>query len=351
MVGGAYEALRARPGGIAILAEATATGTRPFCIDASYINLWTDWRPVFKVLEALPADANLYILGADILDGHYSYVDAARRIRLARLASAVGIPSRIVGFSLNDSPAPEVVQEFRQLPGDVPLYLRDPISLERANRLGLPNVQQSADVAFLLRAAPGSQYETVRTFASAQRQQGRAVFGVNVHELFSKAGEGALERLCSSIAALMASMTDCAFVLIPHDFRSYVDDRRPLRQVMAALPREAVDRALLLDSPMRAAEIKQICGAVDGVVTGRMHLAIAALGMQTPVLGIVYQGKFEGTFSYFGLEGSVMTPQEAGEPSIIVERFRNWRAHLDENRSQIVKSLSNVNELALKNFA
>jgi polysaccharide pyruvyl transferase WcaK-like protein len=55
-------------------------------------------------------------------------------------------------------------------------------------------------------------------------------------------------------------------------------------------------------------EIKALSGQVDLVLTGRMHLAIAALGMGTPAFCTVYQGKFEGLMQMFELEGMTITP-------------------------------------------
>ena len=40
---------------------------------------------------------------------------------------------------------------------------------------------------------------------------------------------------------------------------------------------------------------------VDLVLTGRMHLAIAALGMGTPPLCVAYMDKFEGLFHLFDI--------------------------------------------------
>src|SRR5690606_5663315 len=103
-------------------------------------------------------------LGADILDGVYNLPDAFRRIKLAGICAAQRQDSRIIGFSLNAEPHPVVIKAFNNLK-DVPLYLRDPVSYERAKRLIHGDIRMSADVAFLLEPKAGPTSEKVTKFA------------------------------------------------------------------------------------------------------------------------------------------------------------------------------------------
>ena len=61
------------------------------------------------------------------------------------------------------------------------------------------------------------------------------------------------------------------------------------------------DRVEMLRPPLNAWELKHLAGMVDLVLTGRMHLAIAALGMGTPPLCVAYMDKFEGLFHLFNI--------------------------------------------------
>ena len=54
--------------------------------------------------------------------------------------------------------------------------------------------------------------------------------------------------------------------------------------------------------------MKGLVGLVDFAVTGRMHLAIAALGMEVPVVALAYQGKFDGMMQRFDLGQMVFDP-------------------------------------------
>lgn len=311
------------------------------------------WRsPRSEVLDMANGGA-FYVLGADILDGHYSYIDAVKRIRMAKYASDRGLDARIIGFSLNARPHPSVVDEFNRLEGRVPLYLRDPISLSRAKQFIKGDLRLSADVAFLLPNRPSTYTSKVAEFAESERLKGRKVIGLNMHELFAKSsGQEVVRKLNRAFANIIENSPDCSFVLIPHDFRSFIDDRVPLREIYSYLPESVRANVFLVDTPIRASEIKQICSSLDGVFTGRMHLAIAALGMGVPIFGIVYQGKFEGLLEHFELdEDCVMDPVSASDPSALLDRFKGWILRLDELKMIVERRFGHVRALSLSNLS
>lgn len=316
-----------------------------------HLKLFSNWtHPVIEATE-LTGYKRIYVLGADILDGVYNLPDAIKRIRLAGVCSEQGQDSRIVGFSLNENPHPAVLQEFKRLK-NVPLFLRDPLSYERAKRLIGGDVRLSADVAFLLEPVAGEHSASVERFAAQARASGNRVYGLNIHDLLARfSPDGTFDKLISSIAGLIASRKDCSFVLIPHDYRQTVDDRVPLQRVYENLDLESRQRVQILSGPIRAAEIKQVCKSLDGVLTGRMHLAIAALGMGVPVMGIVYQGKFEGTLSYFDLDKEFMlSPEQAADFKLLKKRFELWVAVAKSISEKIRENLPAVKKLAASNF-
>lgn len=322
-----------------------------FSPESEHLKLFSNWtHPAVEAAE-LNSYKRVYVLGADILDGAYNLPDAIKRIRLAGICSEQGQDSRIVGFSLNGNPHPAVLQEFKRLK-NVPLFLRDPLSYERAKRLIGGDIRLSADVAFLLEPMAGKHSAAVERFAAQARAIGNRVYGLNIHDLLARfSPEGNFDKLISSIAGLIASRKDCSFVLIPHDYRKTVDDRAPLQRVYENLDLECRQRVQFLSEPIRAAEIKQICKSLDGVLTGRMHLAIAALGVGVPVMGIVYQGKFEGTLSYFDLDQEfLLSPEQAADYELLKKRFGLWVAGAESASEKIRKNLPAVKKLAASNF-
>lgn len=336
---------------ISILVPKKYTVDFRFAPEREHLKLFSNWtHPVVEAAE-LVSYKRIYVLGADILDGAYNLPDAIKRIRLAGVCAEQGQDARIVGFSLNESPHSAVLQEFKHLK-NVPLFLRDPLSYERAKRLIGGDVRLSADVAFLLQPMVGEHSTAVERFAAQVRTHGNRVYGLNIHDLLARfSPEGTFDRLISSIASLITLRKDCSFILIPHDYRQTVDDRVPLQRVYDRLDHESRQRVLFVSEPVRAAEIKQICQSLDGVLTGRMHLAIAALGMGVPVMGIVYQGKFEGTLSYFDLDKEfTLTPEQAADNDFLVKRFDFWLDSAESISTKVRENLPAVKKLAASNF-
>ncbi|MEY8216416.1 MAG: polysaccharide pyruvyl transferase family protein [Colwellia sp.] len=317
----------------------------------SYERVFTTWGGAVKEAESLFSYSHAYFLGADIMDGAYSYPDAVKRIKMARACYSQGVDSRIVGFSLNDNPHPAVIKAFKER-GDVPLFLRDPLSYERAKKILGGNIQLSADVAFLLQPIETDYVKSIHSFVRGWKDKGKAVFGLNIHDLLGRfSSEKTLDELIHTFAKFIDDNSEFAFVLIPHDYRSFVDDRKPLEKIVNLLQGNSKERIFMANVEVSASEIKGMCNVLDGVITGRMHLAIAALGVGVPVLGIVYQGKFEGTLSFFNLEKRfLMTPSQAADYSYFQKTVHAWAAGLTSLRREVSCSLERILELSKDNF-
>ena len=189
--------------------------------------------------------------------------------------------------------------------GNAHHFLRDPVSLERFDRAaGRPLGALSADIAFMIEPEPLAADETLGAFVAGERDAGRPVVGVNIHPMLSSSRDE------TEIAALVDSAVrtcnwlhaerGASIALIPHDYRLAPNgDGDMLERVRSGCDPDV--RVALPAAPLSAAQIKGLVAALDLVVSGRMHLAIAAFGAGTPVLGITYQGKFDGLFAgHFG---------------------------------------------------
>ncbi|TLN28532.1 glycosyl transferase family 1, partial [bacterium] len=103
-------------------------------------------------------------------------------------------------------------------------------------------------------------------------------------------------------------------------------------------------------SSIHAAEIKAICGQLDLALSGRMHMAIACLGQGTPVACITYQGKFEGLYRHFELDGLTIDPVTATQPGRLAAFFLPVIDRREAIRRQIQSQLPKVRVLAAENF-
>ena len=138
--------------------------------------------------------------------------------------------------------------------------------------------------------------------------------------------------------------------MIPHDFRGQESDVSLAQAILEALPLEMKPYCLQVPTPCSAAEIKSICANLDVVFTGRMHLAIACLGKGVPVAGITYQGKFEGLFNHFELQGMTIAPEEAFQPGVLASFLLNLISRREQLRQQIQANLAKVQTLSSSNF-
>lgn len=298
--------------------------------------------------------ARFACVGADVMDGLYAYADSCLRLRLLGLSAALGLDSRLLGFSFNAKPHPKTVLEFKRLHPDVVICVRDPISHERLSAVIDRDPRLVADMAFLVQARePGGQARQTLDWAADQRRQGRRVIGLNVHPMFSfDHGPGITPALIDAFVSMVRGAPDIAFVLIPHDFRPVFGDLPMLQTLQQSLSQPDQARVRLVSEIRDPGELKGFVGNLDGVLTGRMHLAIAAMGKGVPVGGITYQGKFEGLLQHFNLGGGLtIAPPDAADAGKLATFFKNWVAQLDAEARVIRQGLPAVVELARRNFA
>jgi colanic acid/amylovoran biosynthesis protein len=325
-------------------------------IERSWVSPWS-----FGTLKQTIAryDA-VVIIGADVLDGYYSVLSAARYWVAANLAARQGKTVVITGFSFNASP-PKLLKTFlTPLSDSINVCLRDPISQERFNRfVGIPNrAQLVADIAFNLRPHMHTMpTATPSAWCEQQRTAGRMTIGFNIHPmLFKHATADELDALRnSSIQAISSAvkLRATSIALIPHDYRPFPKgDVEILTHIYHSLPPQVQKHCLLVEEHLHAAELKALTGELDLVVTGRMHLAIASLGMGTPVAGITYQDKFHGLFQHFGLPDQFLA---SASMLLDADQFEVWLINaIDAQQAlklKVDQRLVAVKELSRKNFS
>lgn len=300
------------------------------------------------------------LMGADIMDGYYSPVEALRRLIAADVLARSGVPVALLGFSLNSGINPLVVMAFRCLHRDVRLMLRDPISLQRL-REATGDARRGilvADTAFLLKPADNESLPATRWIAE-QRSMSRTVLAVNVHPLLfpplNRSND--IHRLCRALAGAMAEVStgrQLSWLLLPHDDRPKVGDI----ESMSLLEQELAGCVLTwhnLKSPPDAATVKGLVAGVDGVVTGRMHLAIASFGSGVPVMALAYQGKFEGLMHHFEMPHWVkIDPACLGkdlDKNTLAAALSQFVDALPVLAKAVRARNPTINELAEKNFS
>jgi polysaccharide pyruvyl transferase WcaK-like protein len=258
------------------------------------------------------------LLGADVLDGHYGVDETLARLALLRLADAAGLETRVLGFSMNERPAEAACAALRETGTFASLFVRDPRSMSRLESHGVPGLVPAADVAFLMR--PDSASPSClgpRAWIEEQRAAGRPVIAFALSSPVMaeamRSGKADLLRDCVALIVALEQSHRASVLILPHDLRpgpaGLDDDVAIAYRVSALLEAEANPVPHYLHVTCNAPEVKGLVGLVDLAVTGRMHLAVAALGMAVPVVALEYQGKFDGMMQRFNLGQMVFAPQ------------------------------------------
>lgn len=326
-------------------------GYRPI---ETWKHFWDPLAVSVQLREEAP-DA-LVILGADVMDGYYSYLVSLQLLQLADIASRQGVRTTILGFSFNESPDPRLKSAFERVTTRLTMNLRDPISLERFQKFCKAPARLVADPAFFLQP-DRSQTPVAEIIAwmAARQAAGDQVLVYNYHPmLFQGCPPDKVQPMISAtIQALQELLTKrpLSVVLLSHDYRDADGDDVCLQPVHEALVGVFGERLLYPRNKMASGELKAVAAASDGVVAGRMHLAIASLGSGVPVLGLVYQSKFQGLFAHFQLpEDLLVEPEDSLDAKFLEQRLGSFLDRIVPLTQDIRSRLPGVLEMSRLNF-
>lgn len=306
------------------------------------------FREQLKFLSVAHQYRGMLVIGADVLDEGYSVERSEASLYMLKLASSMGLSTRILGFSVNGIPSDGLAKRLNQLQGKTTLCVRDPVSFSRLGAARIPGCIPVGDLAYLLSPRELSdEYSNAKEFIS--KNQGKLI-GLNLtQDVIKLLGqeESVLNRFASAFRRIIREL-DLKVLLIPHDepegvayltkFRDRLDLSPDLVSLIAPLP--------------HSGELKWIAGQLQQLFTCRLHLGIAALGMGVPVTGFPYQGKFEGQFDMFGLDRSGLITSDrfpADDESLfllLADRIRQSQALAHQIRDRF----TTVKKACLLNF-
>ena len=312
-------------------------------------------RNISDAIEQFDPDLAI-VLGADVIDGYYSPMVSLTLMATADLLARRGTRTSLLGFSFNAKPSKALRAGLDSLCPRLSLNVRDAVSMGRFHEFSATAAKLVADTAFLLKPATSSpRYQEVSEWVDARKRSGDVVLAVNVHPMLIKdAQDRQLTKLNSTISDALEDLGDnhsISFLLLPHDYRDNIGDNQCLGPIAHRLSSRFPGRVCHVAEKHSAAELKALAGLPDGLVSSRMHLAIAALGMGRPVAAFTYQDKFQGLFRHFDLpEWLLMSSpcnSTAKELSSTLQRFIR---ELPVLRTHVAKTLPTVLALAERNL-
>lgn len=314
------------------------------------------WGGALAFRRVLSRYQIFYIFGADVMDGYYSDLQSCQLLLYAHLAASWERPCAILGFSFNRAPAINAVHFFRALHPGVALYVRDPQSLESFHAATGRSAQLTADMAFLLNPSGATPaVDGVVKWIMKRQALGARVIGININPLavFGKDAESR-ERLLVSVMNLLTMMANLGkfdLVLLPHDYRDGVGDLEIMADLYERLPNAIRARSRFVHERLSAAEAKEICGSLHAVISGRMHLCIAALGQAVPTFGLSYQGKFRGLMRLFHQDFEpLLEAEECFDEAKLQATVFEFLELRDRLKDDIESRLPRVIAMARENF-
>jgi polysaccharide pyruvyl transferase WcaK-like protein len=308
------------------------------------------WWTVRSFLAEASTYRAVYFIGADTLDGHYSSRTSISRLRLLGLISRTGTSTFLVNVSFGRWAPRSVIRALKGLPRSIQVVARGPecrAILE--HHLGR-TVSLSADIAFALEPAESSSLDPeVWTWLLREREMGRPIVGVNAIIPVGPLAPDKKKVVQCYVTMLEALAEDfnASFLFIPHDLRPKHLEVQLNQSIIDSVSSPIQKSCYSLSPPYSAAEVKYLCGNLDTVVTGRMHLAVASLSQAVPTICVGENDKFIGFLQHFGCEDEAFV--DLRDPSTdVAEAVCAAFIRRDELRQEIRSRLPEMRRLVSK---
>lgn len=309
----------------------------------------TDGLPLLqRFANAAKRYEHIIIMGADILDGGCGEQCSLEQFSMIKEAHSQGKTVDIVGFSFNKTQNPVITNGIREISSFARLHVRDAFSFERLQALGCSNLIQVADMAFLFDEMQYPEFPHTTAILdklNSLKNEGKRLIGVHV-TVSRKNGHILFFR---KLLTAFEACKDAVFVLLPHDYRILEEKYSDIE--LNALLAEHLTRGgfKVVDATasMNEANIKRVASLLNVVITSRMHLAIASLSRDVPVISFVYQDKFEGLYRFYRfrqklmLDSQTFKAEELGD--LLVTLLRQDNATMLKECNVVISALAEKN--------
>jgi len=318
--------------------EAVTAVSIPGLVDGSVVRTRETLSEFGRLLEGA---ASFSVIGADVIDGAYSYRRSVQRITAAMYAARAGVDTRILGFSWNERPDPRAAEALREAArAGVRVLVRDPVSERRLRAVVGDGVMRTADLVFSARSVD----ETVREGVAPGLDAPFVVLNANglIGRTFDQAPD--YLRLVDWVVSRGLQV-----VLVPHDSRRGVEDVAECRRIFERCP-AAGSSVFLVDRLLRPHQIRGLLRGAECVLSGRMHLSIMALWSGVPAVTLAYQGKVEGLMEMFDTPSLTVAPAP-GFADRAIAVLEDVLAERSSYRAKVASGLERARALSRNNFS
>lgn len=284
--------------------------------------LWKEWIidksnlfqekyvPLEKISDEIDEPCRLVVIGADLMDGIFDSQSVLYRLNAAEKVIALGGEAEVISCSFRDDVNSEILDKIKSVGPSLKWYLRDKMSLKNFEaQTGLQGVY-FPDLAFQYDEENNARTEEILNSLDTEKQSGRLILGINICEhsfrgFYNNTTKDERQEYIYKFAQNIVDIFgDACYVLISNDVRKWENhwsDMDFLKYVEKYL-KESEKKTIVVDEYCPETEILSILRKVDVLVSGRMHLTIAA--MRSGCFPIAYfgnTGKFRDILKFKGM--------------------------------------------------
>lgn len=232
---------------------------------------------------------------------------------------------------------------LRLLPRVRRIYSRGPVTTEHLSNLGLCNLVEAADLAFLL--GEGQDIPS----AEESQEKPALTIGIAPSQVLmnhsNKTGVDYIGALNRAVAPF-ASREDCRILVIAHSnlgdsVRSRNNDYHVCTELFNRL--DCNDKQLIIDD-LGPEDLRGIISRCDVFIASRFHSMISALCESVPVLVTSWSHKYREVMDQFDCGEWVLGSSELAGPcfgeklALLVERREGVRGLIEKNLNRVIDS-------------
>ena len=312
---------------------------------------WISLSSYREFVKIINNHSHFIVMGADVMDGAYGIINSTQRLRFLKLAIKKGLKTAITGCSFNGTKNDEIRNLLidAERSGSV-IHAREKISHFRLKEF-LKSPLLVADLAFKVDV---TKYEEPNSIAKIKEQaeewkkNNGPIIGLNLCGWHIKNKDQFFNKFLDALLAANESLGSMALVLIPHDTREEVGSDLATLEELRNRISEKIKIIGLPSDIHTGIDAKQAVACCDILLTGRMHLAIAAHDQGVPAVSFAYQGKFEGFYDLYKMKSEWIVTYE--DPDLAVQKIADALRKKYELKAKIVSARKEVRVAADLNF-
>lgn len=311
----------------------------PNLIDAGFIR---NLIAIFKLVRYSNQMSALSVIGADIIDGSYYLKESVNRLFILRIFANLKVKTRILGFSWSEKPEEISTHMLRGVGHDTKLLVRDPISLKRLLDAGVEPLTLCSDLVFSDLST--EEHAAIQEWIDKSK---KPFVVVNISGLSkNSSGDSTVEiNEYSKVISYLHNL-NYRIMIMPHVFREKNGDTRIAKELfnLSCTPDD-----LLIEDRFTPANERLIMKSAEFLVTGRMHPAVIALSVGTPVIALETGDKVYGLMSLFNLE-ILCVQRHFNFSEVICKKIEYVKMNQIQISQQINSILPKIQELSKKNY-